>query len=450
MPTAGTPAGRRRPVRFAVPCLAVLLAAFAASGGCASATKRLEQGMELEERGRPADAAVRYADALKKDPSLTDARAGLQRTGDAAVHLALEASAAHEAAGRLEAASDEVIEVDRLRTRASEVGVTLAVPDDYAARRSSLFNRTIEAGLAEARAAVERQLWSAATARLDRLQGRWRLGAGQLEQATSIRFEAQTGWADAELRAGRFRSAYNHAGTALGLFPAGDPRGENAAAMREIALERGTLDVAVLPIAVLRGADSLPDGLLDDVEDDLVRRHWNQPEPFLRIVEDVRVLRAARHLLRSRDVPSQAEVTRLARTLDADLLVSVRVEQVLRSREPRDSVRRPVKTRTGQDTAFAVRTGREVLELRVAYEILAPDRYGYADRGTFSVRAADDYREGRFPGDWRQLELPRGDADLFSGAAATRTDERLAAELAERMAPTLAQAVFNSLRNQVP
>ena len=48
------------------------------AAGCMSANKRLEQGMKLEERGRPADAARRYIDALRRDPSLADARARLE------------------------------------------------------------------------------------------------------------------------------------------------------------------------------------------------------------------------------------------------------------------------------------------------------------------------------------------------------------------------------------
>ena len=39
--------------------------------------------MKLEERGRPADAARRYVDALRRDPSLADARARLEESGRA-------------------------------------------------------------------------------------------------------------------------------------------------------------------------------------------------------------------------------------------------------------------------------------------------------------------------------------------------------------------------------
>ncbi|HKP76282.1 MAG TPA: hypothetical protein VJT67_12215, partial [Longimicrobiaceae bacterium] len=61
------------------------LVAALALAGCASASKRYEQGVQLEQQGRPADAARRYIDALKKDPSLSDARARLLDAGQRAI-----------------------------------------------------------------------------------------------------------------------------------------------------------------------------------------------------------------------------------------------------------------------------------------------------------------------------------------------------------------------------
>ena len=53
-----------------------------AGSACTSATKRLEQGQQLEQQGRRTDAARRYIDALRKDPSLTEARQRLFETGN--------------------------------------------------------------------------------------------------------------------------------------------------------------------------------------------------------------------------------------------------------------------------------------------------------------------------------------------------------------------------------
>ncbi|HEX5727533.1 MAG TPA: hypothetical protein VFX98_18820, partial [Longimicrobiaceae bacterium] len=79
--------------RWLFPLLALALAA-----GCVTAAERFEQGVELEERGRPADAAERYIDALRKDPSLADARRRLQDAGDRAAADYLERAGAADAA----------------------------------------------------------------------------------------------------------------------------------------------------------------------------------------------------------------------------------------------------------------------------------------------------------------------------------------------------------------
>lgn len=50
-------------------------------GACASATKRLEQGQELEQLGRTAHAARRYIDVLHKVATLAAARRRLAETG---------------------------------------------------------------------------------------------------------------------------------------------------------------------------------------------------------------------------------------------------------------------------------------------------------------------------------------------------------------------------------
>ncbi|HYJ79161.1 MAG TPA: hypothetical protein VEW03_06155, partial [Longimicrobiaceae bacterium] len=123
-----------------------------AVAACASAEKRYEQGMELEQRGRPADAAERYIDALKKDPRLADARPRLQESGDRAVMDYLGEAGALEAAGRADEAVDVLLRLDALRRDAAAVGVTLSVPADYLARRRATLDRAVDDAI---RAALE-------------------------------------------------------------------------------------------------------------------------------------------------------------------------------------------------------------------------------------------------------------------------------------------------------
>src|SRR3954451_14713809 len=61
---------------------------------CASANKRLEQGHELQAKGRPAEAAERYIQALKKDSRLDSARVNLRIAGGQAIDQYMQAATA--------------------------------------------------------------------------------------------------------------------------------------------------------------------------------------------------------------------------------------------------------------------------------------------------------------------------------------------------------------------
>ena len=62
-----------------------LLPALFLLAACASAEKRLEQGMELQMQGRYDQAVVRYVEALEKDPQMQEARQRLVEVGDSAI-----------------------------------------------------------------------------------------------------------------------------------------------------------------------------------------------------------------------------------------------------------------------------------------------------------------------------------------------------------------------------
>ena len=88
--------------------LAVLLT------GCASAGKRLEQGIEAEAEGSYYEAAIRYVEALEKDETLAEARDRLLEASDSAVSIGLEAAAANKRGGYQIPAAEEFLALDRL------------------------------------------------------------------------------------------------------------------------------------------------------------------------------------------------------------------------------------------------------------------------------------------------------------------------------------------------
>src|SRR5207302_2574314 len=100
--------------RLAVVLRALLaLAAPMLSTACASASKRYEQGQTLEREGRPADAAARYVQALRKNGTLESARAGLRDAGARAIADYLR-QAAEDSAGHADRAGDAFLAIDDL------------------------------------------------------------------------------------------------------------------------------------------------------------------------------------------------------------------------------------------------------------------------------------------------------------------------------------------------
>src|ERR1051326_4717405 len=114
---------------------------------CASANKRIQQGQELQRAGRPAEAADKYIDALKKDQKLDSARVGLRTAGADAIAGWLRGAAdPNTSASR---AAELYLHVDDLEKRALEVGIYLVLPNDYEQRKRAAFDKGIDAARSE-------------------------------------------------------------------------------------------------------------------------------------------------------------------------------------------------------------------------------------------------------------------------------------------------------------
>ncbi|MEO7086998.1 MAG: hypothetical protein ABI442_11405, partial [Gemmatimonadaceae bacterium] len=112
--------------------------------GCASATKRYEQGKELEGQGRPADAAQRYISTLKKDPSYTEARDRLVESGRIAIAEYARQADALATTGAYTDAADVLWAADELLHDASVVGVTLQTSPGYAERHGTVLSGAVD------------------------------------------------------------------------------------------------------------------------------------------------------------------------------------------------------------------------------------------------------------------------------------------------------------------
>jgi tetratricopeptide (TPR) repeat protein len=426
-------------------CVALALLA-----GCATASKRYEQGVELEQRGRAVDAARRYVEALRKEPGLANARQRLGETGGRAVDDLLREAVALDAAGSHDEAAEALLRLDALRRDAAGVGVQLAAPGDYAARRRFVFDRAIEAAVAGAAAPGSRG-WSDALRRLERAGSGLEPSAEQRERLERGRAGVYLAWGESEASRGRYREAYDVAERGLRALGRSGPEAGRLADFQADVLRRGTVRVAVLPLAA--GDERrrrLDEELLPETGDVLAERFWPDAPPFVEVVDPQRVAREARREGFSRRAATAREAARLARALGADFAVVAEVDSVrVEERDARET-RRRVRTREGADTAYTLREGRREAWARVALTLVDAEDARVLDRATATASRSDRFRRGVYPGDWRTLDLPRDDRGLFAANGETRDRRELALDLAGGLAERTAREVFDVVLRQVP
>ena len=418
---------RRAALLFLVPLLAA---------GCVTASTRYEQGLRLEERGRPAEAARRYVDALRRDPSLDEARVRLQETGDLAVEQALAAATASNA----EDAGDRLLELDALVRDADAVGVRLALPADYADRRRDVLDRAWMAALDRGEDHADEGRFADALRQIDRA-GRYDPSSAQREEMEEGRVDVYTRWTEAELAAGRYRAAYDVAERAMQSLGRGHPELGPVLAAQARAVEEGTVRVAVLPLAAAgRAADSLPAGFLRDVEDALEAGPFADAPLFVEVIDP----RLVRRELRGRGGrPTTMAVQSAARALGADLVVTMEVDSTWARDSDTRTERRTARLRTGPDTAYTVVSGRRERMVRVAWTVMDVGSRRTLDSGHLTAAADARFREGRFPGDWRQLLLSRDERVLFDRDRLDETDHDLRTALAGELARHAAAELYD-------
>jgi tetratricopeptide (TPR) repeat protein len=432
----------RAPPRLlvALPLLALLTA------GCASAGKRYEQGQQLEQQGRPADAAARYIDALRKDARLVDARERLHDSGSRAIADYLREAQAEEAGGRPADAAEAQLQADALRRDAAAVGVQLDAPADYDARRRATLDHALGQVLGESDAALQRGDFPTAVRLLTRAAERWEPSALQRADLDRARSQAHLSWGEAELSAGHFRSAWEHAAALASL--AGGPTGAAEALQRE-ALRRGTRRVAIFPVGADPGLRrDLPAGFLADLNDALALNQWQRPPLWLEVIDPRLAAREARRRTREGEPVQPSDAGFIARNLGGDLAVVLEVDSVRRGETGVETQRRTARTRAGVDTAYTVREGRMENWVRARWAVVEVGGYrGEVDRGDASAHSERRFRRAVFSGDWRTLQLTPSERALFEhdedgGGFRSR-------EVADDLAARLGREVYDALLRRV-
>ncbi|UCE02020.1 MAG: hypothetical protein JSW67_12255 [Candidatus Latescibacterota bacterium] len=418
--------------------------------GCASATKRLEQGAELESQGRYEEAAQRYIQALRKDPGLVDARERLTQLGPVLLESYVEQASGFSATGFPIRAADAFRTGDALVRSAAGVRVPLALPAGYAEGRRRTFDDAIVHLMRVGRSAEAEQRYADAIAAYNAVdtyepQARQRTEAGEARVRTWI------AWGEADLAAGHFRAAYHHAEEALALLGnAKHPAAARALSLRDAAIERGTIYVAVAPVwRSDEAARKLSREFIAALNDELELNHWNQPPLFVAVIDPLVVRRELRRQGYSRTLLTRREAVRVGRGVGADYVVSGKILQVVTDEVDVKQEKRTARTTTGQDTTYVVRKGKRTVHLTTTYRVIDVQHSRATQERTVEIDETGRFERGEYNGNPRELVLSRNERRLFDHRRARDEVHEIEERLLEKTTVSLAQSVFEDLLNSV-
>lgn len=418
-----------------------------AVAGCASAGKRLEQGMEAEAAGSFYAASIRYIEALEKDADMVEARERLMEAGDSAIAIGLARADEDLRVGDPVSAGEEILALDRLVGRARAVGVRLPTPPDYADRRRSVFDTAIERLMETASGAESRGEWGAARSAYDRIRRDFFPSAEQRADSEDAESALLVAWAEDEEANRRFRRAYDLAEEALGGPGAlTEELADRASEVQARALADGTRVLAVFPVtataAVMEVAASNLGAHLSDL---LELEHWRLPPLFVVVADPVLVRQSSRRY----NLPGGR--FRAAPVLDdvgADFGVLIELASLEATEQNVRGQVREVRTRDGRLTNYTEESGDVTLTLEARIALL--DRRG-AQVASFSSRASHtgSFSRGRYRGDVSELELSRGERRLFDPVIQRQTMVDTEAIVTEELAGRVADQVFSQVLSQI-
>ncbi len=453
-----------RPAPRVVRCWMVVATIFALILGCASATKRLEQGAELEDQGRYAEAAARYVQALRKDPGLPEARAGLARAGVQAIEENRRNAARFRTMGSFVQAADLYRTSDALVQDAASVGVPLALADGYAESRRTTFDEAVEHLLHTGRAAEANGQWAVALHAYEHV-GMYEPRSHHEQDAHLGQVRATVLWSEADLAAGHYRAAFQHAEAALVLLGGaavhGDPRGgdllggeeptwgERAAEVREEAVTLGTVRAVMTPVRAGAGVE-LPDGFLAALNDELELQQWSQPPIFVAVTDPVVVRRELRRFGRGHGTLGVRDATRIGRDLGASFVVGFVIDSLLVDEHDVVRENRRARTKGGADTTYTVIKGRTNYGMTATVTLVDVAQGREFQHFTLQVAEPGHFTRAEYDGDPRQLRLADNERHLFDPRRTHEEEEETQDRLIAAASRQLAARTFASLINCVP
>lgn len=426
--------------------------------GCASATDRLEDGIELQSRGRYVEAVYRYAEAVEKDGSLAEARERLVAAGDTALGQALADADRLEGRGDPVAAAGRYREIDAMLARIRSVGERLDPPPGYESMRRDVFDRAIEDQMRLGDEAREEGRWSDARRAYAEARGAFEPSRNQVEASLDAETDLLLQWSEVELSDGRPRTAFDLAEEALGVRTS-TPRAVVLAArdLQDRALEAGTVVVAIPPVTAQGGVrDYLGPEFEIRLDEDLVLDHWTSPPPFVRMADHQAMRSELRGLLRG--VPqTPLLVGRVLQLVGADLAAMIELAEI--------EVLEEDVSRTARQTRLLDNGGRQSREpspveytvvegqlvYRVAADVILVDHSGReVTRFRAEGRSGGPFRRGEFDGNHERLEIGEEERTLFDARAQAEQAARIEGALMEELAVAIAAGTYDTVLQRIP
>lgn len=432
------------------PRMAGVFALVLLAASCASAGKRLEQGMELEMQGRYDEAVNRYVEALEKDATLTEARDRLMAVGDSAITGHLREMDRWSAAGDPVRATNHVARIDNLLARARTVGVRLPIPEDYTQRRRAAFDGAVELLLDQGETARSGGRYADAVESFRQARSRYEPTIQQRERSVQGEAWSLVEWSQEEMDRGRLRSAFEVASQVHGVEQAPREAGLEAEGIMRRALDVGQVEVMALPV-VPGGRTRSPAVLETSATLDAALRQgaWRQPPPFVRLTDDRLVRDVVGEAAALGPGLSPRALGLLLRLTEAEYGAWVEVVSVEATEFDVDQATRSARTRDGRTTSYILETGER--RIRAEARVVVVDRDGSAHQDVVLVgTGTGSFRRGVYQGNPSELNLDRREVDYFDRVVLEAQEQVILQALAADLAANVSAAIFQPVLALIP
>ena len=412
--------------------------------GCVSVEKRYRKGQELEAKGRLEEAAQRYITVLTKDPNMEEARRSLADVGARVVDEYLARARADEADGLYEGAVAAIIRIDSLRGRAGQVGVPLAVPDDYTDFRRDTVDAAVVSLFRQGEDLEDAGNWAEALRTYERMIP-YPLDSGQRGRVEESRARVLIEWAEQDMARGSFRAAYGHAQNALEIYGPESEAGAEGRTIQKAALDAGTMTVAVLPFwAGPQTGNRPPRGMESSLYDTLLYEYMAAPVLFVGPIDRGAVHREMTRLrVRSGEIPVRTAGT-VGLALNADFVVIGWIgSYVQEDGVPQETARQaPLRRDKSKTVAYTERRYTVKLTGEVTYRIIEPASRRVVEEETVAASVSAPFRRAHYDGDYTTLDLSRDERMLFDKEGWRRAEEELQVKLVKKLAERMSAGVF--------